>query len=164
MPLGKASIQRATGAIEKKRVKSEKTAFSKTCVLTEMSLASIAVAADKAVEPKAALVKSVKKYGIVEPVFALRKGEEAILLCGFARYAAARQAGLEKIPVVLCELTGTGADTALKELQTTKSSKKADTSAEKQTRQGSFSDNIHEEKFKAVNAFHVGAKLPEYLL
>lgn len=169
MPLGKASIKRATGAIEKEGAKKEKTAFSANCVLTEVALEELRIPAGKACAAGDALVKSVKKFGVIKPVFAVRKGEEITLSAGFARVAAAKEAGLAKVPAVVCELAGTGVAAALKDLQTTKAAPAAQPApaavpAQEEIAAADASDSIHEEKFKAVKAFQVGHSLPEYLL
>ncbi len=170
MPLGKASIKRATGAIEKQGAKKEKAAFSADCVLTEVALEELRIPAGKACAASDALVKSVKKYGVIKPVFAVRKGEEITLSAGFARVAAAKEAGLAKVPAVVCELAGTGAAAALKDLQTTKAAPAAQpapaaaSAVQEEIAAADASDSIHEEKFKAVKAFQVGHSLPDYLL
>lgn len=170
MPLGKASIKRATGAIEKEGAKKEKTAFSADCVLTQVALEELRIPAGKACAASDALVKSVKKYGVIKPVFAVRKGEEITLSAGFARVAAAKEAGLAKVPAVVCELAGTGAAAALKDLQAPKAAPAAQPApaavlaAQEEIAAADASDSIHEEKFKAVKAFQVGHSLPEYLL
>lgn len=167
MPLGKASIRRATGAIEKEGTKKEKQAFSANCVLTEVALSDLRIPAGKVCAASEALVKSVKKFGVIKPVFAVRKGEEIILSAGFARVAAAREAGLEKISAVVCELAGTGAASALKDLQATKVfavPAAVCAAAQEEIAAADVSDSIHEEKFKVVKSVRLGHSLPDYLL
>ena len=47
------------------------------------------------------LVESIKKYGIIQPLIATRKGEGFELIAGERRLRAARTAGLEKVPVMI---------------------------------------------------------------
>lgn len=174
MPLGKASIKRATGALEKgeaKAEKKEKVPFSAVSVLTQAALSEICVPESKECVPDASLVRSVKKYGVICPVFAVRKGEELALVSGFARFAAAKEAGLASIPVIVCEISGTGAAAAVKDLQSTKKvcaapevAKKAEASSEAEKAPEKESDSIHEEKFKVIRSVRLGDSMPEFLL
>ncbi|MCH8510556.1 MAG: OmpA family protein [Kiritimatiellae bacterium] len=47
------------------------------------------------------LVESVKRYGVLEPLLARKKGEDLEVLAGFKRWAAAKEADLESVPVRL---------------------------------------------------------------
>ena len=62
MPLGKASIKRATCAIEKQGAKKEKAAFSAECVLTEVALEELRIPAGKACAASDALVKELQNH------------------------------------------------------------------------------------------------------
>lgn len=160
MPVGKSSIRRAAGAIEKEQPKKVKQAFSVQRVLTEIAVADLSVPEGKAVAADAALVKSVKKYGVLNPVFAVRKGETLQLADGFARYAAAKENGLTVIPAIVCEFSGTGAETAAKDAAARRAEKVAPTVRE----EIAVTDDIHEEKFKAIESVGLGKKMPAYLL
>ena len=100
------------------------------------------------------LIKSVKKFGVLRPVLLLDEGGKFKLICGKARVAAARSAGLQQIKAVIITLEGTGASSAKRDLCNL--CKKA--AAEEEIAVSS----IHEEKFNAIRS--VGSDLPDYLL
>ncbi len=47
------------------------------------------------------LVESVKRYGVLEPLLARKNGEDIEVLAGFKRWAAAKEADLDTVPVRL---------------------------------------------------------------
>jgi len=47
------------------------------------------------------LVESIREKGILQPLIVKREGEKYEIVCGERRYRAARQLGLEKVPVVV---------------------------------------------------------------
>ncbi len=151
MSIGSASIRRATGAMSKTDKKSEKPAFSAASVLADVELEKLPAEVGQASEE---LIKSVKKFGVLRPVLLLDEGGKFKLICGKARVAAARSAGLQQIKAVIITLEGTGASSAKRDLCNL--CKKA--AAEEEIAVSS----IHEEKFNAIRS--VGSDLPDYLL
>lgn len=151
MSIGSASIRRATGAMSKTDKKSEKPAFSAASVLADVELEKLPAEVGQASEE---LIKSVKKFGVLRPVLLLDEGGKFKLICGNARVAAARSAGLQQIKAVIITLEGTGASSAKRDLCNL--CKKA--AAEEEIAVSS----IHEEKFNAIRS--VGSDLPDYLL
>ena len=154
MPIGSASIRRATGAMNKTEKKSEKVAFA-----VQTALADIAVEKISGVLPQAsdALIKSVKKYGVMEPVSLLAEGEKFRIVSGACRIAAAKACGLEQVKAVVITLEGTGVTAAKKDLMAVYK-----VAVEEIAVAASESDSIHEEKFKAARS--IGNDLPDYLL
>ncbi len=151
MSIGSASIRRATGAMSKTDKKSERPAFSAASVLADVELEKLPAEVGQASEE---LIKSVKKFGVLRPVLLLDEGGKFKLICGNARVAAARSAGLQQIKAVIITLEGTGASSAKRDLCNL--CKKA--AAEEEIAVSS----IHEEKFNAIRS--VGSDLPDYLL
>lgn len=154
MSIGSASIRRASGAMNKTDKKTEKPAFSATSVLADVELDKISA---EEVQASEELVKSVKKYGVLQPVVLLDDGGKLKLVSGNARVAAARSAGMQQIKAVVITLEGTGASVARKDLF--KRSKKA---AAELVEEEITVSSIHEEKFNAIRS--VGSDLPDYLL
>ena len=154
MPIGSASIRRATGAMNKSEKKSEKVAFA-----VQTALADVAVEKISGVLPQAsdALIKSVKKYGVMEPVSLLAEGEKFRIVSGACRIAAAKACGLEQVKAVVITLEGTGVTAAKKDLMAIYK-----VAVEEIAVAASESDSIHEEKFKAARS--IGNDLPDYLL
>lgn len=154
MPIGSASIRRATGAMNKTEKKSEKVAFA-----VQTALADVAVEKISGVLPQAsdALIKSVKKYGVMEPVSLLAEGEKFRIVSGACRIAAAKACGLEQVKAVVITLEGTGVTAAKKDLMAIYK-----LAVEEIAVAASESDSIHEEKFKAARS--IGNDLPDYLL
>lgn len=154
MPIGSASIRRATGAMNKTEKKSEKVAFA-----VQTALADVAVEKISGVLPQAsdALIKSVKKYGVMEPVSLLAEGEKFRIVSGACRIAAAKACGLEQVKAVVITLEGTGVTAAKKDLTAVYK-----VAVEEIAVAASESDSIHEEKFKAARS--IGNDLPDYLL
>lgn len=154
MPIGSASIRRATGAMNKTEKKSEKVAFA-----VQTALADVAVEKISGVLPQAsdALIKSVKKYGVMEPVSLLAEGEKFRIVSGACRIAAAKACGLEQVKAVVITLEGTGVTAAKKDLTAVYK-----VAVKEIAVAASESDSIHEEKFKAARS--IGNDLPDYLL
>lgn len=154
MPIGSASIRRATGAMNKTEKKSEKVAFA-----VQTALADVAVEKISGVLPQAsdALIKSVKKYGVMEPVSLFAEGEKFRIVSGACRIAAAKACGLEQVKAVVITLEGTGVTAAKKDLMAIYK-----VAVEEIAVAASESDSIHEEKFKAARS--IGNDLPDYLL
>lgn len=155
MPIGSASIRRATGAMNKSEKKSEKAAFA-----VQTALADIAVDKITGTLPQAsdAMIKSVKKYGIMEPVSLLAEGEKFRIVSGAGRVAAAKACGLEQVRAVVITLEGSGVTGAKKDLTAVYKTAALDELAVAE----SGTDPIHEEKFKAARS--IGSDLPDYLL
>lgn len=155
MPIGSASIRRATGAMNKSEKKSEKVAFA-----VQTTLADIAVDKISGTLPQVsdALIKSVKKYGIMEPVSLLSEGDKLRIVSGAGRIAAAKACGLEQIKAVVITLEGSGVTGAKKDLMAVYKAAAMDEIAVAE----SEADSIHEEKFKAARS--TGSDLPDYLL
>ena len=156
MSLGNASIKRATGAIGKTGEKSKKAAFTANRSLIELEISKIKF--ERSACDLAELKKSVKKYGILHPVFVLREGEEFILLSGKARMTAAAELGMESVPAVVLDMEGSGVSAAKKELLL----KKAAPVQPSISDEIAASEDIHEEKFNAIKG--IGSDLPDYLL
>ena len=155
MSLGNASIKRATGAIGKTGEKSKKAAFTANRSLIELEISKIKFERSAC---DLELKKSVKKYGILHPVFVLREGEEFILLSGKARMTAAAELGMESVPAVVLDMEGSRVSAAKKELLL----KKAAPVQPMISDEIAASEDIHEEKFNAIKG--IGSDLPEYLL
>ena len=119
MSLGNASIKRATGAIGKTGEKSKKAAFTANRSLIELEISKIKF--ERSACDLAELKKSVKKYGILHPVFVLREGEEFILLSGKARMTAAAELGMESVPAVVLDMEGSRVSAAKKRTSAQKS-------------------------------------------
>lgn len=155
MPIGSASIRRATGAMNKTEKKAEKAAFAVQTALADVSIDKIAVALPQAPE---ALVKSMKKYGQMVPVTLLSDGEKFRVLEGFSRIAAAKACGMTEVKAVVLSLEGSGVTGAKKDLTAVYK----ETVAAELAVAASEQESIHEEKFKAARS--VGSDLPDYLL
>lgn len=155
MPIGSASIRRASGAMNKSEKKTEKAAFA-----VQTALADVAVDKISGVLPQASdsLIKSVKKYGIMEPVSLLAEGEKFRIVSGASRIAAAKACGMEQVKAVVITLEGSGIAGAKKDLTAVYKVAALDEIAVTE----SESDSIHEEKFKAARS--IGSDLPDYLL
>lgn len=153
MPIGSASIKRASGAINKKENNSKKSAFSYNCAIIDLEIAKIkfeVVSFD--IE---ALKKSIKKYGMLHPVFVLREGDDFILVSGKSRMTAAVELGLGVVPAVVLSMEGSGVTTAKKDIFAKKRVNVV-------TDEIVATSNIHEEKFNAIKS--IGTDLPDYLL
>ncbi len=153
MPIGSASIKRASGAINKKDNKSKKAAFSYNHAIIDLEVAKIkfeAVSFDID-----ALKKSIKKYGMLHPVFVLREGDDFVLVSGKSRMTAAVELGLSVVPAVVLSMDGTGVLTAKKDIFAKKKVCVA-------TEEIAVTSDIHEEKFNVINS--IGSNLPDYLL
>ncbi len=151
MPIGNASIRRAAGAMEKTEKKPTRSAFHAVRTAAEIELTAIdrpAYARDCG-----ALQKSIKKYGILFPVFVIRSGERFLLADGHARCAAAAAAGLQTVPALILELEGSGASSAQKDVLARMPRVEEELCA---------AQDIQEEKFNAIRA--IGTELPDYLL
>lgn len=160
MPIGNASIKRATGAIAKTGEKTAKNTFRADMVLSEIDIAKIKGCAEGSAP--AELVKSVKKYGILHPVFVLCEKDSFQLIAGKARLQAAKEAGLDTVKAIVLTLEGTGAQTAKKDIAVRYSrSAVAEELAIASAEPEKLSD-IHEEKFNAIRS--IGSDLPDYLL
>lgn len=154
MPLGNASIKRATGAIQKSGEKSKKAAFTASCALVQLEISQIKY--DTVAFISDDLKKSIKKYGILHPVFVIREGDGFVLLSGKARMTVAAELNFTTVPAVVLTMEGSGVSIAKKDLVR----KRVLPSA--LSEEIAVSDNIHEEKFNAVKS--IGSELPEYLL
>lgn len=160
MPIGNASIKRATGAISKTGEKAQKNAFRAETALSEIEISKIKFTAPESVP--AELIKSVKKYGVLHPVFVLCDGEAFTLISGKLRLRAAIEAGLTAVKAIVLTLEGSGAQTAKKEvLARYRQAEAAAEIAVTADSDGQVSD-IHEEKFNAIRS--IGKDLPDYLL
>lgn len=53
----------------------------------------------------AELAESIRKHGILQPLLVTKRKRKYLLVCGHRRLAAARRAGLLKVPIVARELT-----------------------------------------------------------
>ena len=155
MPIGSASIRRASGAMNKTEKKAEKAAFAVQTALADVSIDKITGVLPQAPE---ALVKSMKKYGQMVPVTLLSDGEKFRVLEGFGRIAAAKACGMTEVKAVVLSLEGSGVTGAKKDLTAVYK----ETVAAELAVAASEQESIHEEKFKAARS--VGSDLPDYLL
>ena len=160
MPIGNASIKRATGAIEKTGEKSKKNLFRAETVLSEIEIDTIKGVLDGAAP--AELIRSVKKYGVLHPVFVLRDGESFTLLSGKKRIQAAKAAGLTAIKALVLTLEGSGAQAAKKDAALRFCSAELGSEIAVAAEQEEAVSNIHEKKFNAIRG--IGSDLPDYLL
>lgn len=107
MAIGKNSLARAAGAVRDQRVNSP----SASIVRSRNPMLDLVAVKDvmhlpgdpkAALVPAEALVRSVKKNGIVEPLFLAGLPDHGLyLVSGHQRLAAAREAGLEAVPAVI---------------------------------------------------------------
>lgn len=155
MPIGNASIKRATGAIEKPAEKATKNVFKAEVALSDIEIAKIKC--EEGQEVPAALKKSVKKFGVLHPVFVLCEGDSFTLVSGKARLQAAKENGLTTVKAVILTLEGTGSKEAKKDI----SIRYGEQNTPAAETEEKVSD-IHEEKFNAIRS--IGSKLPSYLL
>lgn len=157
MSIGSASIKRASGAINKTGDKTKKSAFFSNCALVDLEVSKIkfdAVSCD--IE---SLKKSIKKYGVLNPVFVLREGDNFVLVSGKLRMTAAIELGLDVVPAVVLSMDGTGVATAKKDIYSKKQINIVNTAVAEEI---AVTCDIHEEKFNAIKS--IGTDLPEYLL
>lgn len=154
MPIGNASIKRAAGAINKPEEKSKNAAFSAKCVLIDLEVSKIEFDGEEIDVTE--LKKSVKKFGVLHPVFVLRSREKFVLVSGKARLTAAKELGLQKVPAVVLEMEGSGESAAKKDVFVRRAA-----SAHVQA-EAAVTENIHERKFGVVKS--IGHDLPDYLL
>lgn len=160
MPIGNASIKRATGAIAKTGEKAPKNVFRADAALSEIEIEKIKGGAE-GVAP-AELVKSVKKYGVLHPVFVLAEKDSFLLISGKARLQAAKEAGLAAIKAVVLTLEGSGAQAAKKDVAMRCSQPELSEEIAVASASSEKLSDIHEEKFNAIRS--IGSDLPDYLL
>lgn len=151
MPVGSASIRRASGAMNKSEKKAEKTALNVQAVLTEIEVEKINGTFGQAPQE---LKKSIKKYGILSPVAVIAEGDAFVLVSGKSRVSAAKELDIKQIKAVVLTLEGSGNTAAKRDILRRYSA----TEAEEEIAISA----IHEEKFNAIKS--IGTDLPSYLL
>lgn len=152
MPIGSASIKRASGAINKTGEKNKKSSFSSIRTLVDLEISKIKF--DKITSNLDDLKKSIKKYGVLNPVSVLKDGNDFILISGKSRLTVASELNLETIPAIVISVEGVGVSAAKKDLYL----KKSPSVIEEMT----ITSDIHEEKFNVIKG--IGTDLPDYLL
>lgn len=152
MPIGSASIKRASGAINKTGEKNKKSSFSSIRTLVDLEISKIKF--DKITLNLDDLKKSIKKYGVLNPVSVLKDGNDFILISGKSRLTVASELNLETIPAIVISVEGVGVSAAKKDLYL----KKSPSVIEEMT----ITSDIHEEKFNVIKG--IGTDLPDYLL
>ncbi len=117
LSIGKSSLARAAAATAPRAV-TETATKQPTMTAREVEVTAIAFPKGfKAVEAEAALVKSVEKHGVLEPLtLAQTEDGKLFLLSGARRLAAATAAGLCTVPAVMVTLTAAEAASARREL------------------------------------------------
>ncbi len=117
LSIGKSSLARAAAATAP-RAAAETAPQQPTLSAREVEVTAIGFPKGfKAAEADAALVKSVSKHGVLEPL-ALAQTEDGklLLLSGARRLAAAIEAGLPAVPAVVVTMTATEAASARREI------------------------------------------------
>ena len=118
MSIGKNSLARAAAAAGTKPAPSVEAAPSVATGYCEVDPSTIRlVKGDKRVIPSEAMVASVKKQGIVEPLLLAQCDEQLLLLGGSRRLAAAKEAGLTSVPAVIRDMTAAQATALRRELK-----------------------------------------------
>ncbi|HHV11249.1 MAG TPA: ParB N-terminal domain-containing protein [Clostridiales bacterium] len=181
MPVGKGSIVRATNASNQNAAVTEKTAKERAereqpKILTDIPVAQITevpVSWRKQDISKLALpelVKSIRKFGMLEPVIVRRLEDGQFqLLSGGSRLQAVKELGLETITARVFEgISDTQAKTIYRDLHRNdgagkvKSEEKGGALEQKDPDDGRNKENIHELKFKIVTT--LSRDMPDYLL
>lgn len=114
LSIGKSSLARA--AAINARPTAESVAQQATMTCREVAVASIAKGKGKAT-PTEALVRSIGKNGIIEPLLLAQTAEqELVLVSGARRLAAAKELGLDTVPAVIVNMTAQEATAARREI------------------------------------------------
>ena len=165
MPIGSASIRRASGAMNKSEKKAVKAAFRSQATLAEIEVEKISGDLPEASE---ALIKSIKKFGLMVPVVLFSDGGKLWIVSGRSRLAAAKACGLATVKAVIVETDGSGCAAAKKDLFAVYSDAAHEeiavtaVSKDASVQSSAACNDIHEEKFNAIRS--IGSKLPDYLL
>ena len=116
MSIGKSSLARAAAATA--RPTAEAAPKQETMTACEMAVSTIHLPkGQKLPAANDALVASITKYGVLEPLTLARTGEEKLtLISGASRLAAAQAAGLDTVPAVIVCMTATEAVAARREV------------------------------------------------
>ncbi len=115
MSIGKSSLARAAAATT--RPAAETAPQKTTMTATQVAIAAIHVAKGQKVSADTALVQSVAKHGVLEPLLLAQTGADTLtLVSGARRLAAAAQAGLDSVPAVVVPMTAAEATAARREI------------------------------------------------
>jgi hypothetical protein len=116
LSIGKSSLARAAAATARPTVETA----SKQDTLTACAVAVSTIRLPKGQKLPAAadaLVASIAKNGVLEPLTLAQTGEEKLtLISGASRLAAAKEAGLDTVPAVILSMTATEASAARREI------------------------------------------------
>lgn len=113
LSIGKSSLARAAAINARPIADNAPTQATMTC--REVAVDSIAKG--KLPAASEALVKSVEKHGIIEPLLLAQTAEgELTLVSGARRLAAAKALGLENVPAVIVNMTAQEASAAKREI------------------------------------------------
>lgn len=114
MSIGKSSLARAA-AINARPI-AENTPTQSTMTCRQVAVESIAKGKGK-ITPTEALVKSIAKNGVIEPLLLAQTAEgELILIAGARRLAAAKELGLDTVPAAIVNMTAAEATAARREI------------------------------------------------
>ncbi len=114
MSIGKSSLARAAAATT--RPATETVPQKSTMTATQVAIAAIRLPKGKP-DADGALVKSVAKHGVLEPVLLAQTDEATLMLVsGARRVVAAAEAGLSSVPAVILPMTAAEATAARREL------------------------------------------------
>ena len=139
MPVGKGSIKRATETVAENTEKPVNTIENN---IVEIGIADLKF---KKCEAGKELTESIKKYGMILPVVAVKDGEILKVADGAKRLSACKELGVSAVKVII--VSGSTVKEITAALQ--KSVKPV--------------ENIHEEKFNVIKQMSE-EKLPFYLL
>lgn len=154
MPIGSASIRRASGAMKKESVTTQKSSAYET-TLCEIEIEKINGAEEVAFSDS--LKKSVEENGVIRPIFVVKNGDKFDLISGKRRVAVLKSLEKKTVKAVVLSMEKIDAK-LLKEL---KPLKEAVLKTEKQTKE--VKRNIATSKGKETFT-SVGKNLPSYLL
>ncbi len=117
MSIGKSSLARAA-AVSAPRAVAEAASVQPTLTARELAVDSIRLPkGTKLPAADESLVKSVRKHGVLEPLTIAQTDDgELLLIAGVSRLAAAKEAALATVPVVLVAMTAAEAVAARREM------------------------------------------------
>ncbi len=116
MSIGKSSLARAA-AMSAPHAVTENAPVQPTLAAREVAVDSIALIKGTKPATDEALVKSVRKHGVLEPLTLAQTEDGSLLLvAGARRLAAAREAGLATVPATVLTLTASAAASARREI------------------------------------------------
>ncbi len=117
MSIGKSSLARAA-AVSAPRAAAESTLSQPLWTARQVAVTAITLPKGASLaQADAALVKSIKKHGLLEPLTLAQTEDGAlVLLGGTRRLAAAIAAGLDTVPAAVMPMAATAANAARREI------------------------------------------------